>query len=205
MPETHLLELCMRGDQAAWREFFLRYGKRMYNAIFSTLASRGYPYDRRDAAGEIFQGIIASLIDKDYRKLRQFRFQMGTPFSSWLRAVSVHASIDYLRKCRYAVSLSDVDEEELAPAMPHVRSCPFDELMRREIRAALAECAGALSLEDRLFLTLYIRHDFSLEDIRILLGLKRGALYMRKLRIIKRLQELLLQRGIGVSDEAAKK
>jgi len=102
-----------------------------------------------------------------------------------------------VRKVRPAVSLEEENEDELslkeilADDAPEVR----DTLTREEKLRGLKDCIRALERDDRYFLELHLNRGLTLEGLRRHLGVSRGAIDMRKSRIIQRLRDCFKSKG----------
>lgn len=198
------MQRCVKGDALAWDEFISRYSRLIYNYIHSILRLHGINYPAQDSVSDLFQEILLSLVKDDFRKLRTFKAKNGCSLASWLRQVTINHTIDYLRKTRDSVSLEEEDSEGTALKDRLVDSAPTpqDESVRRDKLAHLEDCISRLEVDDRYFLELHLNHGFSLEELKEILKIGRGAVDMRKSRIIERLRDCFKRKGFAMPRKA---
>ena len=65
----------------------------------------------------------------------------------------------------------------------------------------LEDCISRLDSDDRYFLELYLNRGFSLEELKGILRAARGAVDMRKSRIIERLRDCFRRKGFVLPTE----
>lgn len=80
-----LIISCKNGDQKAFKELYMLYGKSMFNIAFRILKNH-------DEAEDILQEAFI----KAYFKINQYDFQ--ATFGAWLKKIVVNQALDYLRK-----------------------------------------------------------------------------------------------------------
>jgi RNA polymerase sigma factor (sigma-70 family) len=199
MDDLEFVRRCASGDKQAWDEFVERYSRLIYRYIINTLRAKAVsPF--QEHAADIFQEIFASLAEDKCRRLRSFRGQNGASLASWLRQVAIHAALNYARKIKPAVS---IDEEtgaglNLKDILPDGGPAQPERLSLAEQMQALKDCINGLQTSDRFFLELHINRGIALEKLRGALRLSRGAVDMRKSRIISRLQDCFRQKGFAL-------
>jgi len=95
--EKILIAGCLNANKAAWDAFVLQYSSLVYHAIRKTLTLH-HSESRDEVVEDLYQEVFVSLIQDDYKKLRQFRGDRGCTLASWLRVVASRLTIDFLRK-----------------------------------------------------------------------------------------------------------
>ena len=198
------MQRCVKGDALAWDEFISRYSRLIYNYIHSILRLHGINHPAQDSVSDLFQEIFLSLLKDDFRKLRTFKAKNGCSLASWLRQVTVNHTIDYLRKTRGSVSLEEEDSEgtALKDRLVDGAPTPQHESVRQDKLAHLEDCISRLEIDDRYFLELHLNRGFSLEELKEILKIGRGAVDMRKLRIIERLRDCFRKKGFAMPRKA---
>ncbi len=142
MTDLEFVQRCVNGDRLAWDEFIKRYSRLVYSYIYSVFKVKGYFSAPQDAVAELFQEIFLSLIKDNYRRLRSFKARNGCSLASWLRQVSINATINYLRGIKPVISLEAKDglkESIVAESVSAVEECAQDEKV-----SLLKECIGRL-------------------------------------------------------------
>jgi RNA polymerase sigma-70 factor (ECF subfamily) len=196
MDDLAFVQRCIKGDKQAWNEFVERYSRLIYNYIYSVLEAKGINA-AQETLDDLLQGIFFSLVKDNCKKLGTYRAKNGCSLASWLRQVTVNASLDYARKARPMVSLDAQNEEEsslketLADDSEPVREA----LISEEKLEQLKDCIQELNTEDRYFLELHLHRGVSLKVLRAHFNLARGAVDMRKARIIGRLRDCFKTKG----------
>jgi RNA polymerase sigma-70 factor (ECF subfamily) len=84
--DLQLLEGCLSGDEASWREIVRRYQKLIYNLSYRFCG-------RFDHAEELTQEIFLKI----YRSLKKFKSQRGE-FKGWMTVMARNYLIDHIRK-----------------------------------------------------------------------------------------------------------
>ena len=196
MDDLEFIQRCASGDKQAWDEFVDKYSRLIYNYIYSVLKTKGLTLAQENIE-ELFQEIFFSLIKDDFKKLKSFRGLNGCSFASWLRQVTVNFSIDYIRKIKTTVSLDQEDEEgfSLKDILTDNSLHTADVLEQEESYSNLTGCIEGLDNDDKYFLELYINRRVSLEELSRFFKISRGAVDMRKARIINKLRECFKSKG----------
>jgi len=190
MNDLEFTSRCVKGDKRSWDEFVDKYSRLIYSYIHSVLKVKGFNL-AQDNINDLFQGIFLSLISDNFKKLRSFKSRNGCSLASWLRQVAVNHSIDYLRKFRQNISLDKEDEEGFSLKDVLINgSTPAIEIINNSDRLKdLKDCIKKLDSDEKYFLELHINRGLSLEVLKGHLRLSRGAIDMRKSRIIEKLRE----------------
>jgi RNA polymerase sigma factor (sigma-70 family) len=146
---------------------------------------------------DLFQEIFLFITQDNYRKLRSFSARNGCKFSSWLHQVVVHRVLDFTRSHKPLVSLDAQNEEgdSLLETIKDERALANDLAIEQEKLRELADCINLLNNEDKYFLRLYLGRDLSPQELMVALRASRGAVDMRKARILGRLRDCFASKG----------
>ncbi len=197
MGDLEFVQKCVKGDASAWDEFVERYSRLIYNYIHSVIEAKGLSLSQQDNVREIFQDIFFLLVKDNFKKLKTFKAKNGCSLASWLRQVTINATLDHLRKTRVMFSLDAANEEDfslkeiLADESPLVREA----IEVEEKFTLLKDCIDMLDIEDKYFMELHIYRGFELEELKGIFKVSRGAIDMRKLRIVGRLRNCFKNKG----------
>lgn len=200
MPETsddvRLLSDCISGKKEAWDSFVLRFSRLIYYAITSTLRLHNHNLPRDDV-DDLYNGVFVSLLDNDFRKLRQYEGRDGCTLPSWIRLITVRHTIDFLRSRKDHVSLND-DNEGGRPLVETLedRGESFEErLESAQAGRALAKAIAELPASDRLFMELFYEKELSPEEIAEIMNVSVNTVYSRKNRVREKLKNIMIESG----------
>jgi RNA polymerase sigma-70 factor (ECF subfamily) len=196
MDDLEFVRKCCRGDKLAWDDFVEKYSRLIYHYIYQVLYVRGI-LSPQGHATDIFQEIICALLRDNFKKLKTFQAKNGCSLASWLRQVAINATIDSLRKSRPAISLeaeSDTDlplKETLADNAP----AASEALAEKEKLKGLKDCIKKLDKDDKILIELHINRGLRLQDLKNYFKVSRGAIDMRKSRLVSQLRECFKSKG----------
>ena len=196
MNDLEFVQRCVKGDKKAWDAFLKQYSRLIYSYIHSVLNSKGIKFTQ-DNIQDVFQEIFCSLIKDNFRKLSTFKARNGCSLASWLRQVTVNFTIDYIRRLKPIVSIDEENDEgsSLADLLSSNSPSVADTFSQEERLTQLKDCIDGLHNDDKYFLELHINRDLSLQDLKEHFKISRGAIDMRKSRIIERLRECFKNKG----------
>lgn len=197
MDDLDFVQRCIKGDKLIWSEFVNKYSRLIYSSIHAVLGTKSRHKYSVDTPNDIFQEICFSLVRDNYKRLRSFEGRNKCSLASWLRQVSVNATIDYLRRAKSFISLEEENNDELALKDIIADSKPLvkELLLDREKFSQLKDCIDILSTDDKYLVELHINQDLTLEQLRKHLKVSRGAVDMRKARIVERLRDCFRHKG----------
>jgi RNA polymerase sigma factor (sigma-70 family) len=197
MNDLEFVQRCIKGDKLAWDEFVEKYSRLIYNYIHSVLKIKGFLLTEENIA-DLFQEVLFSLVKDNFKRLSSFKGKNGCSLASWLRQVVINSTIDYIRKSRAVMDSLDEennDELSLKDILKDDSILVSESLIQEEKLAQLKGCIEGLDNDDKYFLELHINRGLELEELKRLLGISRGAIDMRKSRIISRLKECFKSKG----------
>ena len=198
MNDLELVQSYTKGDKRTWDEFVEKYSRLIYKYIHSVLQSKGINHFSQDDINDLFQDFFLCLVKDNFKKLRSFKAKNGCSLASWLRQVVINFTIDYIRKFKPVVSLDEETDDGLSlkDILTDGSSFISDILADKERLTHLKDCIERLDTDDKYFLELHINRDLGLEELRDILKLSRGAVDMRKSRIVERLRECFKSKGV---------
>jgi RNA polymerase sigma factor (sigma-70 family) len=197
MDDLDFVKRCVRPDKLAWEEFLQKYGRLIYSYINSIIRIKGRSIDE-SLTEDIFNEIIASLIQNNFKKLKTYQGKNNATLASWLRQVTINFSLSYLRNDKDPhISLDEpVGEETLFGEMIPYRGVSVkDDILEKEKAEALTDCIQRLELDEKFFLELTLKWGLSLEELKDFLRISRGAVDMRRKRMIERLRNCFKEKG----------
>ncbi|TRZ95217.1 sigma-70 family RNA polymerase sigma factor [bacterium] len=199
MDDLEFARRCVEGDKRSWDEFVDRYSRLIYNYIHSTLKIKGYSFPLENIR-DLFQDIFLLLTKENFKKLRSFKGLNKCSLASWLRQVTVNFTLDSIRRIKPLVSINEEDENgfSLEDTLSDSSEPLLDRLGREEKLRQLKDCIERLETDDKYFLELHLERGLSLEELRGHLRLSRGAIDMRKARIIKKLKKCFKSKGFAL-------
>ena len=192
--DSELLERCLSNkDAAAWDMFVQRFSKLIWSSIHRAFRSTSFASCPEDAE-DVFGSIFLSLIEDDFRKLRQFRSRNACKLSTWLAVVSVNRTIDYMRRQSVRPrAVSDPVTAVLTEVVADGARNAEQQLMDAQRSASLARSLACLSGPDRdIYDLLYVK-GVSPDDAARAMGTTTAAIYTRKHRLIERLKRSLAE------------
>lgn len=200
MNDLEFAQECCSGSKQAWDEFVDKYSRLIYTYINAILRQKSPDLFTPENTKDIFQDIFLLLSQDNFRKLSSFQAKNGCSLASWLRQITVNLTIDFLRKHKSLASLDEVDEDGFALkdllADPGVSASQL--AGREEKITGLRGCIGELDEDDKFIIEFNIYRRLSLEELRKLLRVSRGAIDMQKARIIQRLKECFKRKGFSL-------
>ncbi len=195
--DLEFAQRCARGERQAWDEFLVKYSRLIYTYVFSAARSSGVLLTLPEKE-DLFQEILISLIDDNFRKLKSFRALNNCSLASWLRQVTINYTLNRVEKKMPPLSY----DEETVPGRARSEqimasgTTPNRIVEENENILRLSECIETLALDDKYFLELNLSQGLNLEEIREHLRITRGAADMRKQRIVARLRECFKMKGL---------
>lgn len=197
--DLRFVRRCVRGDRQAQDELVERYSRLIYSYIHQALKIKGSGFYGQENIKDIFQGVFLFLIQNDFRKLRTYKARNGCSLAGWLKRVTINFTISYLRGMTGGVVCLDTESDEglsLKDILTDDSADIRDLLCDKEKIARLKECIKRLNSEDKYFLELHLNQGLSLEELRGVLKINRGAADMRRARLIDRLRACFQEKGL---------
>ena len=196
MDDLGFVRQCLTKSPQAWSEFIDRYARLIYSYIHAILKIKGITFSQENI-DDLFQEFFLHLRRDNFKKLRNFSARNGSSLASWLKAVVVNFTIDYVRKTKEFISLEEElgDDLMLKDVVRDEKPSARDKVFAQEKIDKLKECISQLEQADRYFLELYLNRHIELEDLKEALRISRAAVDMRKKRILERLRDCFKKKG----------
>ncbi len=198
MTDLELAYKCSQRDKFAWDAFIKKYSPLIYNYINSMLEQKKNELFTKENINDVFQEIFVSLTKDDFKKLKTFTSKNGCSLASWLRQVTINYCVDYLRKSKSTISLDENLDDEIT-----FKDIIIDEtisiaskLNKEDLIIHLTQCVEELDIDDKFFLEFHINQGIQLEALKSMFKISRGAIDMRKSRIINRLKNCFKTKGL---------
>ncbi|HOF58469.1 MAG TPA: sigma-70 family RNA polymerase sigma factor [Syntrophorhabdaceae bacterium] len=198
LSEKDLLNECINGNKKAWDSFVERYTNLIYHTINKILRLHNSDL-LYDDIEDIHNSIFLSLMENNYKKLRQYRGIDNCSVSSWVMVITTNFTINHITRRKTYVSLDaeDPDKGQSAlEALPDDSELPLERLNDKEQVNLLQELMSELIPNDRLFLKYYYEDELPPEEIASIMHLTVSAVYSKKSRIIDKLRNIAKERKI---------
>lgn len=169
---------CKRGSKKACFELYRLYSKAMLNIAFRIVGSV-------DEAEDVLQ---EAFLDA-FNRIKDFRQE--TTFGLWLKQIVVHRSINLLRKRK--LELVELDEEHTDGIAEE--DVEDDEEVQYKV-AQVKDAMKELPEGYRLVISLYLLEGYDHEEIGEILGISENTSRTQFLRAKRKLNEILIKRGI---------
>jgi len=166
------LQRLRSGEEAAWGELHRDHYPRLWSSVQRILNNPTLADD-----------VVQEAFIKAHRDIGRFEghAQLGT----WLYRIAINQALDTIRKRqrtdRWLSFLSPLADDENQPAMPegHVAPTAGAGLENAELREAIFEAMGELSVEHRAVVQLRLVDEMSLEETAQLLRCRPGTVNSR--------------------------
>lgn len=182
-----VLAACLEGERAALGTFVERFTGLVHHCVIGTLRrARGEAPSAR--VEDLCQDVFVALFADGCRRLRLYRGDRGCSVASWVRVIAVRTTLNTLRRDKPETSL----DGERAPRLTDPGPDPLEVMLARADRDrfdALIALAEQLSPRDRLLLEMIYLRGMRAPAIAAALQLRRGAVYVRKNRLLQRLRK----------------
>jgi len=190
--DKSLIDSCLlHADEGGWEEFVRSYSRLIWSAIHKTFLAYSFVSSREDSE-DVFNGIFLSLLDNDFKKLRQFSSRNSCTLSTWLTVVSINQTIDHIRKesrrTRVIVGELDKDGHQVPDRNPDIETI----LMQQQADTAVASAIASLSRSDREVYELLFTRNLHPDRAASALGISVTALYTRKHRLIEKIRQKMV-------------
>ena len=195
---------------AAWQSFTEMHSRRLL--LTARSVHRGY-----DAAMDAYAHILGELRRDDFKRLRTYRPEPGTRFTTWLTVVARRLCMDRIRQVygrqtqgapdrqrarRQLADLVAVEIQESDIASKATGDNPEAKLDASELKRALKSAIEELEPRDRLLIALRLEDELGAREIQLMLGFPSPFHVYRKLNDIMRgLRAALARRGIRGPNE----
>lgn len=191
--DYELVRKCLYDDDGtAWEIFVRKYSKLIWSSIHKTFCSYTFHYCKEDIEDieDIYSFVFLSLIEDDFRRLRQFRNENACSLSTWLTVITVRMTIDYMRKDKKHFFIeSGGEERDVLELIPDRKNCAEKILEEKQTGESLKKSIDALLPQDKIIYDMLYNRGISYEETAKMLGMSVESVYTRKHRIIARIKK----------------
>jgi RNA polymerase sigma-70 factor, ECF subfamily len=197
LSEKELLNACIHESKQAWDAFVERYTNLIYHAINKTLKTYHADSLYQDL-DDIHNNVFLSLMENDYRKLRQYEGRNGCTVSSWLMVVTTNFTLNFIKKQKQHIPIegNTTDSINIIESVSNPQPQPDEELSKKEYEEIFKELINDLNTNDMLFLKLYYEKELPPEEIAEILNLTVSTVYSKKNRIREKLKKIAKKKNI---------
>jgi RNA polymerase sigma-70 factor (ECF subfamily) len=167
-PERELVNKSKNGDMDAFSELISSYEKKIYNIALRMIGNREDAYD-----------MAQEVCIKIYKNINSFKGDSS--FSTWVYRITSNVCIDEIRKKKYAMPLTMVNDsaKEFEIPIESHNSLPEDIIERKEKIKDIKKCIIELPPEYRIMIILRDIRGHSYEEISNILNLNMGTVKSR--------------------------
>ena len=191
--EKDLLIGCLNGVRTAQADFVTRFSDLVYHTVLNTLTAKSANWQTQDVE-DLYQTVFLRLLERQCKRLRQFRGRNGCSLRSWVRMIAVHTVIDHLRSRKDALTHTrNLDTASFLCNLPGDIIDPVCLLDRAQQINRVHQGLQSLAPRDRLFIKLHCFKELSVQEVAGILGVSENNAYTIKHRALYRLKAALQQ------------
>ncbi|MFQ5963671.1 MAG: RNA polymerase sigma factor [Candidatus Scalinduaceae bacterium] len=197
LSEKELLNACIQANKEAWDAFVERFTNLVYHTINKTLKTYYADHLYQDL-GDIHNNVFISLMENDYKKLRQYKGLNGCTVSSWLMVVTTNFTLNFIKKQKQHIPIENntTDNMDVIERVSNPQQQPDEELSEKEYGEIFKDLINDLNVNDVLFLKLYYEKELPPEEIAEILNLTVSTVYSKKNRIREKLKKIAKKKNI---------
>ncbi len=189
MDDRQLLAGCLDGDVQAQERLVRQFTNLIYSTLYGTARTKNAHLSRLDME-DLHSTVFVQLLDRQCRKLRQYRGKDGCSLASWIRMITVRVMIDHLRKSRDALAQPErILPLDLLPERSGAVPSAQTELEHHEQRHILETALEKLSARDQLMLRMHCIEGCSLKKMAALLNVSENTIHSVKHRAVERIKK----------------
>ncbi len=182
---AQLVARCIEGEQDAWDEMVGRYGRLIFHVIRSYRLSQD---EREDVAQHCWLQLVQridTIRDTD---------RVG----DWLATVARNEALKVQRRSQRTVPV----EEPLMEAVHVDRTAgPQEHLISAELQAEVRAALSELPERCQVFLSHFLTDTpVSYDEVARRMGMRPNSVGQTRTRYLRRLRNVLVERGIGIED-----
>lgn len=180
-----LIKSCLNADKKAWDAFVEKYSQIIKIAIERTLIKYS-PGLNKEIVEEVFQSVFLSLIENNFKKLRQFSGK--SKLSTWLFTISINKTIDYLR---INTKHSACGDEAVIERTPSRNPSQQEVVEKTEEKKLFEKLKTDLTGREQFFVELFYMRELSVKEIAKIMYITPNNVYQLKNLVTEKLKELL--------------
>jgi RNA polymerase sigma-70 factor (ECF subfamily) len=196
--DDKLINTCIEGDKEAFGELTSQYTKLVMSTIYSVFNRYSIPSVAQDAE-DLHNSLFLSLMDNDFRKLKQFKGE--SRFSTYIRVITVRFVIDFLRKEKKRYSVDSIDSEKTIPPLVEKSPAHDEVLEMTETEQEIKKVIDSLSPNERLLVKLVYYKELSPKEVSRVMGISIVTFYSKKSRILVKLRKKCKKSLAAASNE----
>ena len=141
IPDQGLIDLCLQGDETAWREFLRRFQPIILGVAYNTYRSRSRDHERPDEGTleDFHHAMLDKLLANDMRAMRLFNWPHENAFRAFLKVATANLVADRIRK-ENAEKRDKSKEIPLDPAMPIAARAESNDAESKILLSQIANC-----------------------------------------------------------------
>lgn len=188
--DIELISKCINeNDIYAWEEFVRKFSRLVWKSIRKTFYNYSFQHTREDIE-DMYNSVFLSLMENDFKKLRQFKNKNDCAVSTWLAIISVRTTIDFLRKDKSYLSIDTAEEDQnLWEIVPDHSQRADRKIETFQNERDFERSVENLPPKDRMIYDILFRRGISAEDAAEMLGMTTQSIYTRKHRIIEKIRK----------------
>ena len=190
-----ILEQCIEGNTSAWETFLKKYSRVIYSSIYRVFKKYSHSIKEEDAK-DLYHHILVSLLENDYKKLKQYQGINECSFATWLGVVSVRMTINFIKKeGRKDKSFLPMDKRLQAIGDDGNFSGQVgNKEMFDQIRKIVVE---DLKPREQLFLRLFFEKGLAFEEVARLIDMTPNSAYVLKNRVLKKIKNIYCKKYLS--------
>ncbi len=177
-PGADLLQKCIEGNRAAFREIFHLYRSYAYNLIYKITGPTG---DHEDLIQEVFYQIYLSLKT----------FKGDSAFKTWFHRIVIHVCTRQWRYQNTEKRISSKDTVSYDLVEHGVRSRQMGQEKEYELKSLVEKALDQLDSKLRAPLVLHIYGELDLAEIGSIMGIPEGTVKSRLFTARKKIKDYL--------------
>jgi RNA polymerase sigma-70 factor (ECF subfamily) len=181
-----IIRECLSGDREAWEKLLEKLSPLVFSTIYRTLDKYSFTPSLEDV-DDLHNGLFLSLMEGDFRKLRQFRGISS--LSSYIRIITVRQVVDFLRKQKRHLSH---DSDDMPKPLVCNNPLPDKKVERADL---INKVMGSLGASDKLLLRLIYEKGLTPKEISGVMNISVEAFYSKKSRVKKKIKEIMKEIG----------
>lgn len=188
--DIELIRRCINdNDIDAWEEFVRKFSRLVWTSIRKTYYNYSFQHSQEDIE-DMYSSLFLSLMENDFKKLRQFKSKNACSVSTWLAIITVRSTIDFLRKDKSHLSVdSGEKDQDLWDIVPDHSQRADRKIETFQNEREFERSVQTLSPKDRMIYDMLYRKGFSAEETAEMLGMTVASIYTRKHRIIEKIKK----------------
>jgi RNA polymerase sigma-70 factor (ECF subfamily) len=195
--DRRLASRCASGEREALEALVNRFSDLVYHAVKHTLILKCVPHTQQDLE-DLHGSVFLHLLDKECRKLGQYRGTNGCSLASWIRLIAIRTVLNHLRAQGMDSfswgdrrrPIEDLQSEVTADGDVTSRMVEKEEEVRM-----VEEAIHRLPAKEKLLMRLHFEKGLALEEIAEVMHFSLQNAYTIKHRATKRLRAWVSERN----------